>query len=1191
MAEIKIFTDNIDKKMTKIKSIYKAFGLRYDVREARKFLELPKTTPKKQVNAILKAYYQELEDDLYEPLFSYTLTGNVINLVGSGFKQKAISSSFQSTKIYKLYPMNILGDPNLDITFNNNYPTYTLETIPEKYEAIIMDFMSKSTIMYGAFTIENITKRKIPKKKGQLKDVPLYKCVVNVPYKDFNGFKDTGNMLCVPETLLHHLQINGRNKKLKINHIIDKLEEEYDDIDDNMSDDGVEFDDDDMNITYQFEKEEGESECPDEEEPDYGKRGYTSIDIIRVLEFYECRGRLMNVHQKEFTTTNFDLKYDKNLLSFCGMVYGGHLYYCDNQKFVTSISNSRANSGFQAEIYEKKNNKKTETKYDIIEESNLTNLYIEMFKQDNTIKLVRTLNSQIVSINDNDKIIYANPDKTIMTEILGDDFVNQNTTTLGEKEFKEYFPQHKTSSFTKDVFDKLQKHGNIVESFNEPLENIQFEYDINKCRTHCWLNNKLGDYEVFGVSSQIEDYEGNTLRAGIYYVELVSLKDREFFMRGNTWYSKQFIEYGLKEGYNVNIKYQLLAKEVLDKDYFKPFVNSVIKKYPKYYKDINNKCIGYRGKTVSKVITGYIETDFNMAVNAYWDNNEDKIGFIDDENIEQKKWKLMKGKLCNIHGLKIDDETTHYIVETEDFKTLYENDLPIFNKILENEFLNVYELKKKLGGRLIKIKTDAVVIEGDHNKIKLSNEIGGIKMKKEYDTIVNIKHIVLDNTYTVDTSLNWNTTYEQEDGSIYMPNGSVLITGEAGFGKSYYVKSLPEYSEEKTLRLAFTNIATLNISDEEHPANTLNSYFGINCITGKCCEKKIKNLKNIDTIIISEIFMTPSYLMGYLSKIKHQFSHIKFICEGDNKQTRPVGEEKTDWLNTQLLLNICGGNRIVMTINKRNNETENYNIINDGKELDDSKYSNRESQIINICRTNAMRVTINNIMMNKNDYFVGKNRKNDKSQDIYITKDTPIMCIKNNKKMDIYNGGRYNITQLEKDNIIINDKMYSDVLFSEHFVVCYAMTNHKIQGLTIKENFNIYDWGKMSIREKYTAYSRTSDGENVKINRDFKPDYELYHELMEYFGDYSKAKVYIIKCQDKVYIGSTIKSLEERFKEHKAANNRCTSKILFQLGEPTIELLEAFSCDNKSELLKREGELMSQYPNRVNKLIPGINQI
>ena len=63
MVEIKISTDNIDKKMTKLRTIYKEFGLRYDVREARKFLQLPKTSPKKQVNAILKAYYQELEDD------------------------------------------------------------------------------------------------------------------------------------------------------------------------------------------------------------------------------------------------------------------------------------------------------------------------------------------------------------------------------------------------------------------------------------------------------------------------------------------------------------------------------------------------------------------------------------------------------------------------------------------------------------------------------------------------------------------------------------------------------------------------------------------------------------------------------------------------------------------------------------------------------------------------------------------------------------------------------------------------------------------------------------------------------------------------------------------------------------------------------------------------------------------------
>ena len=68
-------------------------------------------------------------------------------------------------------------------------------------------------------------------------------------------------------------------------------------------------------------------------------------------------------------------------------------------------------------------------------------------------------------------------------EILGDDFKNENTTMLGEILFKEHFPAHKSSQFTKEVFDSLHKHGNIVESYNEPIEKMQHEYDINKCRT------------------------------------------------------------------------------------------------------------------------------------------------------------------------------------------------------------------------------------------------------------------------------------------------------------------------------------------------------------------------------------------------------------------------------------------------------------------------------------------------------------------------------------------------------------------------------------------------------------------------------------------------------------------------------------------------------------------------------------
>ena len=81
----------------------------------------------------------------------------------------------------------------------------------------------------------------------------------------------------------------------------------------------------------------------------------------------------------------------------------------------------------------------------------------------------------------------------------------------------------------------------------------------------------------------------------------------------------------------------------------------------------------------------------------------------------------------------------------------------------------------------------------------------------------------------------------------------------AGFGKSHLIRQLPEFSNQKTVRLAFSNVATENLEDDnlEYACHTIHSYFGINCVTGKCSEKKIKNMKNIETVMISECFTIP----------------------------------------------------------------------------------------------------------------------------------------------------------------------------------------------------------------------------------------------------------------------------------------------------------------------------------------------
>ena len=59
----------------------------------------------------------------------------------------------------------------------------------------------------------------------------MYYSTINLPYKEFNGFRDSGNMMCVPETILHHLKLNGRNKKLRLEDIINSLDENNDKMD------------------------------------------------------------------------------------------------------------------------------------------------------------------------------------------------------------------------------------------------------------------------------------------------------------------------------------------------------------------------------------------------------------------------------------------------------------------------------------------------------------------------------------------------------------------------------------------------------------------------------------------------------------------------------------------------------------------------------------------------------------------------------------------------------------------------------------------------------------------------------------------------------------------------------------------------------------------------------------------------
>ena len=92
--------------------------------------------------------------------------------------------------------------------------------------------------------------------------------------------------------------------------------------------------------------------------------------------------------------------------------------------------------------------------------------------------------------------------------------------------------------------------------------------------------------------------------------------------------------------------------------------------------------------------------------------------------------------------------------------------------------------------------------------------------------------------------------------------------------------------------------------------------------------------------------------------------------------------------------------------------------------------------------------------------------------------------------------------------------------------------------------------------------------------------------------NYQNGKVYAIRSHqtDKIYIGSTIRSLAKRFYDHKASNKthkkKCKSSEILQYEDAYIELLENYPCNSKEELLKKEGELIRS-TDCVNRCIAG----
>jgi len=93
--------------------------------------------------------------------------------------------------------------------------------------------------------------------------------------------------------------------------------------------------------------------------------------------------------------------------------------------------------------------------------------------------------------------------------------------------------------------------------------------------------------------------------------------------------------------------------------------------------------------------------------------------------------------------------------------------------------------------------------------------------------------------------------------------------------------------------------------------------------------------------------------------------------------------------------------------------------------------------------------------------------------------------------------------------------------------------------------------------------------------------------------DYQNGKIYKLYSPSKnlVYYGSTVQTLSQRLGGHIRDNNRrakhfCSSSEIIECGDYKIELVEAYPCNNKQQLLKKEGEYIKNNE-CINKFVAG----